>query len=123
MYSEKIFFIILQTPWKSLSFIQNMLVTRRMMSVFNPSLFTDHVAVVTGGGTGIGKAITTELACLGCNVVISSRKLQNLEKSSQEINAKVGRELVHPIKCNIRDENEVKNLMEETVSRLGKFVD
>ena len=58
-------------------------------SAFRPDLFAGKVAVVTGGGTGIGRAITTELALLGCKVVIASRKMERLESAAQEINEEV----------------------------------
>ena len=41
---------------------------------------TNQVAIVTGGGTGIGRSIALEFAEFGADVVVSSRKLQNLEK-------------------------------------------
>ena len=91
-----------------------------IMSVFRKDLFLGKVAVVTGGGTGIGKAITSELASLGCKVVIASRKLEKLEETAQEINqdlAKAGEtptgasgshsSKVFPFQCNIRSEEEV----------------
>lgn len=90
-------------------------------SIFREGLFNGKVAIVTGGGTGIGKAITHELASLGCNVVIASRKLDVLENCSSTLNNKFGQDLVHPIACNIRKENEVHSLMKETVSRFGKL--
>ena len=45
------------------------------------------VALVTGGGRGIGKAITQRLAAAGANVVIASRKLENLEATAKEFAA------------------------------------
>lgn len=61
-----------------------------LRTVFCNDLFAGKVAIVTGGGTGIGKAITTELARLGCKVVIASRKIERLQESAKEINDAVG---------------------------------
>uniref|UniRef100_A0A673LGN0 Peroxisomal trans-2-enoyl-CoA reductase n=1 Tax=Sinocyclocheilus rhinocerous TaxID=307959 RepID=A0A673LGN0_9TELE len=58
-------------------------------SVFKAGLFNHKVAIVTGGGTGIGKAITSELLQLGCSVVISSRKLDRLESAAEELTQKI----------------------------------
>jgi NAD(P)-dependent dehydrogenase (short-subunit alcohol dehydrogenase family) len=46
---------------------------------------TDRVAIVTGGGTGIGRSIALEFAEFGADVVVSSRKLENLEKVADEV--------------------------------------
>ena len=54
-------------------------------SVFVPGLFKGKVAIVTGGGTGIGKAIASELLRLSCSVVIASRKMEVLEKAENEL--------------------------------------
>lgn len=86
-----------------------------LRSVFLPGLFAGKVAVVTGGGTGIGRAITTELALLGCKVVIASRKLERLETAAREITETLttstsqlnDRPQVIPFQCNIRSEDEV----------------
>ncbi len=79
-------------------------------SAFRKGLFKGKVAVVTGGGTGIGKAITRELASLGCKVVIASRKVENLEQAAGEINKEMGAgdsPVVFAFRCNIRKEDEV----------------
>ncbi len=86
-----------------------------MASNFRKELFHGRVAVVTGGGTGIGKAITTELASLGCKVVIASRKKEILDEAAEEINKNLKDEFpqeptrVFPFQCNIRKEDEVCN--------------
>ena len=80
----------------------------RLRTVFCKDLFQDKVAIVTGGGTGIGKAIAKELALLGCTVVIASRKMDRLQATATELNTLVnGLEKVFPFQCNIREEDEV----------------
>ncbi|KAA0707606.1 Peroxisomal trans-2-enoyl-CoA reductase [Triplophysa tibetana] len=93
-------------------------------SVFKAGLFNHKVAIVTGGGTGIGKAITSELLQLGCSVVISSRKLERLTAAAEELTQKIppsSPAKVTPIQCNIRNEEEVKNLMASTLKLYGKI--
>ena len=93
-----------------------MVTPSEVKSVFHKDLFKGKVAIVTGGGTGIGRAITTELASLGCKVVIASRKLERLENAVQEINEVVSKQSnkdpssttrVYSYQCNIRKEEEV----------------
>ena len=50
--------------------------------MFQEGLFKDHVAVITGGGTGIGLAIATRLGELGARIVIGSRNSENIEHGS-----------------------------------------
>ncbi len=79
-------------------------------SVFSKNLFLGKVAVVTGGGTGIGRAIASELVHLGCKVVIASRSMDKLEKAAKEINQLTSNDetqAVLPFQCNIRNEEEV----------------
>ncbi|KAB0380367.1 hypothetical protein FD755_008151 [Muntiacus reevesi] len=87
-------------------------------------LLQHQVAIVTGGGTGIGKAIVNELLHLGCNVVIASRKFDRLKSAADELNANLPPTIqaqVTPIKCNIRNEEEVKNLVKSTLDIYGKI--
>nr|CAB3264770.1 peroxisomal trans-2-enoyl-CoA reductase-like [Phallusia mammillata] len=91
-------------------------------SVFKPDLFTGKVAIVTGGGTGIGAAITQELAHLGCDVVIASRKEQRLKEAADQMNANPNiKGRITAIACNIRQEEQVKNLMQSVVKEFGKI--
>ena len=91
-----------------------------LRTVFRNDIFLGKVAIVTGGGTGLGRAITKELAKLGCRVVIASRKMEKLETTAEEINhtlsGKVGGALtdgprrVFPFQCNIRSEDQVNGV-------------
>ncbi len=74
-------------------------------------------AIVTGGGRGIGKAIARRLAQAGANVVIASRKLENLQQTAKEFSALPGRTL--PIACHVGRAAELQNLVQETERLLG----
>ncbi|KAK6483253.1 peroxisomal trans-2-enoyl-CoA reductase [Huso huso] len=92
-------------------------------SVFRAGLFNHKVAIVTGGGTGIGKAITSELLYLGCSVVIASRKKERLEASAKELSSSIppsNPAKVTPIQCNIRHEAEVRSLVASTLELHGR---
>ncbi len=75
------------------------------------------VALVTGGGRGIGKAITHRLATAGANVVIASRKLENLEATAREFAALPGK--IFPLACHVGRKDQLEQLVKETENRLG----
>lgn len=75
--------------------------------------------VVTGGGTGLGKAMATYFSELGVNLVISSRKLPVLEEAAAEINNKTGNAVL-PVACDIRNPDEVENLRIQAEKAFGK---
>ncbi|XP_050607248.1 peroxisomal trans-2-enoyl-CoA reductase [Macaca thibetana thibetana] len=93
-------------------------------SCLAPGLLQGQVAIVTGGATGIGKAIVKELLELGSNVVIASRKLERLKSAADELKASLpptNQARVIPIQCNIRNEEEVNNLVKSTLDTFGKI--
>jgi len=75
------------------------------------------VAIVTGGGRGIGKAIAKHLAAAGASVVVASRKMQNLETTARELADLPGK--VVPIECHVGRLDQLQNLVHETQTRLG----
>ncbi|KAK7482083.1 hypothetical protein BaRGS_00026667 [Batillaria attramentaria] len=99
--------------------------TRAVTSIFRRGLFHDKVAIVTGGGTGIGKTITKELLFLGCKVMIASRKVENLQKAAEEMKNSLlkpdDENNISYIQCNIRKEDEVKHLISATLQQYGKL--
>ncbi len=86
------------------------------LSIFRPDLFAGKVAVVTGGGSGIGRAIARELVELGARVVIASRKEERLLEAAAEIG---GDEQIATTVCNIRDEEQVRAMLQFTLERFG----
>ncbi|MBI1783905.1 SDR family oxidoreductase [Candidatus Sumerlaeota bacterium] len=86
--------------------------------LFEGKPFSGKVAVVTGGGTGLGRAMSLRLAELGANLVIASRKIENLEPTAEEIRAKGVECLAHAI--DIRDFSKVEAMLPVVLSRFGK---
>ncbi|MEM7353605.1 MAG: SDR family oxidoreductase [Acidobacteriota bacterium] len=79
-------------------------------SVFRPGLFDGRTILVTGGGTGIGRAIARELASLGAHVVLAARDTARLNAAVSTIEADGGRASHVPV--DIRDEDSVAALWE-----------
>lgn len=93
-----------------------------MSSTFAPGLFAGKVALVTGGGTGIGFAIAEELVRLGARVVIASRNVEKLELALTKLRAIAGSaEAALSVQCDIRKEDEVRRMIEFTVEKAGKL--
>lgn len=75
--------------------------------------------VVTGGGTGLGKAMSTYLLQLGANVVITSRKLDVLQKTADELEAKTGGKVL-AVACDVRENAQVENVLKATLEKFGR---
>jgi dehydrogenase/reductase SDR family member 4 len=78
------------------------------------------VALVTGGGRGIGKSIAQRFAAAGAQVIIASRKRENLDKTAAECEGLPGK--VIPVVCHVGRADRLQNLVAET-ERLAGPVD
>lgn len=87
--------------------------------MFAPSLLKGQVAVVTGGGTGIGLAIAKRMGELGARVVIGSRNSENLEKGSAELRHAGLDPLC--VQVDVRNPEQVDELVERTVKHFGRI--
>ncbi|KAM4580116.1 2,4-dienoyl-CoA reductase [(3E)-enoyl-CoA-producing], mitochondrial [Odontesthes bonariensis] len=80
--------------------------------------FNNKVAFVTGGGTGLGRAMTTMLSQLGAQCVIASRKLDVLQQTAEEITSQTGNK-VHAVQCDVRDPKAVAHCVDQIESLTG----
>ncbi len=74
--------------------------------------------IVTGGGTGLGRSMTKYFLTLGANVVITSRKLDVLQKTADELMAETGGQVL-AVQCDVRKYNEVEAMLDATVKKFG----
>jgi NAD(P)-dependent dehydrogenase (short-subunit alcohol dehydrogenase family) len=91
--------------------------TSGALSTFAPGLFEGRVALVTGGGRGLGRAIALGFARLGADLVIASRNPEHLEPTAAELEGLGRRCLALP--TNIRDTAQVDALVSAALHRFG----
>jgi len=80
-------------------------------SIFRPGLLDGQVALVTGGGTGIGFGIAEVLGSLGAHTVLASRKLENLHPAVERLRAAGGK--ASAVQVDVRDAERVKAMVAE----------
>ena len=88
-------------------------------SIFRSGLFANQTIIVTGGGTGIGRAVAHELASLGAHVILAARTLENLQQVEAEIR-EAGGAASHFV-CNIREEEQVAALFNFVLAERGEI--
>jgi dehydrogenase/reductase SDR family protein 7B len=79
--------------------------------------FQGKTAVITGAGSGIGKALAEKLAEMGANVVLAARSEQVIEDLARTLDSGAGNTLA--VRCDVSDESDCRRLIEETVKRFG----
>lgn len=88
-------------------------------SIFTDGILKDHVAFVTGGGTGITGGVARALAEAGASVALVSRSLDHLQPAADAINAKGGKAIA--VVADVRQPEAVEAAVATTVEQLGKI--
>ncbi|MHA7608470.1 SDR family oxidoreductase [Elizabethkingia meningoseptica] len=89
-------------------------------SMLKDDALKDKVIIVTGGGSGLGKAMTKYFLQLGAKVVITSRNLEKLQGTAQELEAETGGK-VFCVACDVRNWDEVEAMKDAVLKEFGKI--
>ena len=87
--------------------------------MFKTDLFKGKTIVVTGGGTGLGKSMANRFAELGANLVITSRRKEVIQETSEELKSN-GVDVL-PIPCDVRDPEQVENMAKRAIGLFKKI--
>ena len=91
---------------------------QRLEGMLKEDAFAGKHIIVTGGGTGLGRAMTEYMLTLGAKVVITSRKLDVLEKTAKELTDATGGKVL-PLACDVRNYDEIEQVIAQTIDQWG----
>src|SRR3954467_4663535 len=91
--------------------------TAETQRVFAPGILSDQVAIVTGGGSGIGLATAHEMARLGARVAIGGRPGGKPDAAAEELRQAGGTVFAQP--CDIREPAQVEAFVTAVLAELG----
>jgi NAD(P)-dependent dehydrogenase (short-subunit alcohol dehydrogenase family) len=77
------------------------------------------VILITGGGTGLGKSMGKYFCELGADLIIASRKLDVLEKTSEEL-TEITKRRILPVQCDVSKYEQVEELLKISLKKFGK---
>lgn len=87
--------------------------------MFAEKILQDQVAVITGGGTGLGKEIGCQYAEHGAKIVICSRSLEHLQAGQSEIEKTGAEVMIHQL--DVREPQAIEILREKVLNRFGRI--
>lgn len=88
-------------------------------SMLKPRALAGKVVIVTGGGTGLGRAMSRYFLELGARVAITSRKLDVLTQTASELATETGGEVL-PVACDVKSYAEVESMIQQVNDAFGK---
>ncbi|HLW18881.1 MAG TPA: SDR family oxidoreductase [Cyclobacteriaceae bacterium] len=88
------------------------------MGMLREGALQGKTVLVTGGGTGLGKAMGDYFSQLGANLIITSRSMEVLKKSAEEIENKYGGKVL-PLTCDIREIGQVEEMYANAIRYFG----
>lgn len=80
---------------------------------------SEKVIVITGGGSGLGKAMTKYFMELGAKVAITSRDLEKLQKTASELETQTNGKCL-ALQCDVRNYDQVEDMLQETIKHYGR---
>ena len=101
--------------------ISNLVLQKDLLMSSNKTIriFNEATAIVTGGASGIGRALARELAKRGCEVVLADRQIRLAEEVASEIRASGGKARAWEV--DVTDYSAVEQLVLETTARTGRL--
>jgi NAD(P)-dependent dehydrogenase (short-subunit alcohol dehydrogenase family) len=87
--------------------------------VFANDVLKDKVVLITGGGTGLGRAMGEKFLSLGAKLAIASRRQDVLEKAAQEMS--VGHSPVLAVPCDVRQPEQVSQMLDTVINHFGRI--
>ena len=90
-----------------------------MKGMLKENSLEGKVILVTGGGSGLGKSMVEYFYELGANIIITSRREDLLNELAKKINKKENKNKVYPISCDVRDTDQVNNVIQKSFENFG----
>lgn len=91
-----------------------------MGGMLQPESLKGKAIIITGGGTGLGKSMGKYLLELGANLVITSRKIDVLQRTAEALEKETGGRVL-PIACDVRKYDEIEKVIRRTEDEFGKI--
>ena len=92
-----------------------------MKGMLKENSLEDKVILVTGGGSGLGKSMVEYFYELGANIIITSRRENLLNEVAHKINKKEKKNKIYPISCDVREPDQVNNVIDKSFEKFGRI--